>query len=264
MIQQLDLCFLLEDELGAEAFELRRASLALILLYMASKSLGCHRKSPGLLHVGLNTSDVFDRYSQLCTRNVFPCCSSSSSTFQRYSNLCVMDINVLCQPTSSNVEVSNSVTNVQRVFEGSPDTAVLLNENNITRIPRSVGREITLDFEQSVVRCDNVIRMPGSIGKEIILDFEQLAVSMVPSEWDSRRVRSKPRHYRDDRYGCLLQQLGSVEMQGQSSGASGQPFGVASTGSGDVGGSGLTYKNDHLDNVFMTRTLKQFDVEWHS
>ncbi|GKB95321.1 hypothetical protein Tco_0981458 [Tanacetum coccineum] len=33
--------FLLEDELGAEALELRRANLALTLLYMASRSLVC-------------------------------------------------------------------------------------------------------------------------------------------------------------------------------------------------------------------------------
>ncbi|GJY61975.1 hypothetical protein Tco_0462632, partial [Tanacetum coccineum] len=33
--------FLLEDELGAKALELRRASLALILLYLDSKSLVC-------------------------------------------------------------------------------------------------------------------------------------------------------------------------------------------------------------------------------
>nr|GEZ25323.1 helitron helicase-like domain-containing protein [Tanacetum cinerariifolium] len=37
-------------------------------------------------------------------------------------------------------------------------------------------REITLDFEQSVVCCDNVTRMPRSVGKEIILEFEQLAI----------------------------------------------------------------------------------------
>ncbi|GKF91114.1 hypothetical protein Tco_0274815, partial [Tanacetum coccineum] len=33
--------FLLEDELGAEALELKRVGLALILLYLASKSLVC-------------------------------------------------------------------------------------------------------------------------------------------------------------------------------------------------------------------------------
>ncbi|GKF45946.1 hypothetical protein Tco_0135748, partial [Tanacetum coccineum] len=100
-----------------------------------------------------DTFDVFDRYSQLCTRNVFARCSSSSSAFQRYSNLCAMDTTVLCGPTSLNAEVSNRVTNVERVFEGSPDTTVLLNENlsccwdNVTRMPRSVGREFTFDFE---------------------------------------------------------------------------------------------------------------------
>ncbi|GJY33138.1 hypothetical protein Tco_0417607 [Tanacetum coccineum] len=93
-----------------------------------------------------------------------------------------------------NAEVSNSVTNVEQVFEGSPDIVVLPNEN---------------------LSCcwDNVTRMPRSMGKEIILDFEQLAVRMAPSKWDSRRVRLKPRYYRDDRYGCLFQQSGSVETQ---------------------------------------------------
>ncbi|GJV77845.1 hypothetical protein Tco_1509429 [Tanacetum coccineum] len=111
----------------------------------------------------------------------------------------------------SHLEGVPSVTNVERVFDGSPDTVVLLNEN---------------------LSCcwDNVTRMPRSMGKEIILDFEQLAVRMAPSKWDSRRVRLKPRYYRDDRYGCLFQQSGSVETQGQSSDMGGKPFGVASTG----------------------------------
>ncbi|GJW97893.1 putative reverse transcriptase domain-containing protein [Tanacetum coccineum] len=132
-----------------------------------------------------DTYDVFYRYSHVCTRNLFPRCSYSSFAFQRYSNLCAMDTTVLSRLTSLNAEVSNSVTNVERVFERSPDTLVLLNEN---------------------LSCcwDNVTRMP--------------------------RVRSKPRHYRDDRYGCLFQQSGSVETQGQSSDMGGEPFGVASTG----------------------------------
>ncbi|GKF40567.1 hypothetical protein Tco_0120628, partial [Tanacetum coccineum] len=95
----------------------------------------------------------------------------------------------------SHLEGVPSVTNVERVFDGSPDTVVLLNEN---------------------LSCcwDNVTRMPRSVGKEIILYFEQSTVRIAPSEWDSQRVCSKPRHYRDDRYGCLFQQSGSVETQG--------------------------------------------------
>nr|GEX71641.1 DNA helicase [Tanacetum cinerariifolium] len=72
--------------------------------------------------------------------------------------------------------------------------------------------------------------MSRSVGKDIILDFKQSTVRMAPSEWNSQRVCSKPRHYRDDRYGCLFQQSGSVETQGQSFGAGGEPFGVANTG----------------------------------
>nr|GEV69088.1 DNA helicase Pif1-like protein [Tanacetum cinerariifolium] len=71
---------------------------------------------------------------------------------------------------------------------------------------------------------------------------KQLVVRMVPSEWDLRRVRSKPRYYQDDHYGCLFQQLGSVETQGQSSGAGGEPFGVASTGFLLTTGDNLDFK----------------------
>nr|GEV01133.1 retrovirus-related Pol polyprotein from transposon TNT 1-94 [Tanacetum cinerariifolium] len=87
---------------------------------------------------------------------------------------------------------------------------------NVTRMSRSVGREITLDFEQSVVCFDNVTRMT--------------------------RVRSKPRYYQNDHYGCLFQQLGSVETQGQSSSAGGEPFGVASTGFLLTTGDNLDFK----------------------
>ncbi|GJW09054.1 DNA helicase [Tanacetum coccineum] len=203
-------------------------------------------------------------YSQLCTRNVFACCSSSSSAFQRYSNLCAMDTTVLCGPTSPNAEVSNRVTNVERVFEGSPDTTVLLNENlsccwdNVTRMPRSVGREFTFDFEQSAVRCDNVTRMLRFMGKDIILDFEQSVVRIAPSEWDSRRVRSKPRHYRDDHYGCLLQQSVSVETQGQSSGADGEPFGVARTGFLLTTGDNIDFRPAGLFQYILDKTHFRF------
>ncbi|GJX40447.1 hypothetical protein Tco_0255437 [Tanacetum coccineum] len=49
--------------------------------------------------------------------------------------------------------------------------------------------------------------------------FEQLAIRLASTERDLERALLKPRHLRDDRYGCLFQQLGSVETQGESSGA---------------------------------------------
>nr|GEU75386.1 putative ribonuclease H-like domain-containing protein [Tanacetum cinerariifolium] len=124
---------------------------------------------------------------------------TSSSAFQRYSNLCTMDTTVLSRPTSLSAEVSNSVTNIERVFK-------------------------------DLSSCwDNVTSMSRSVGKEIILDFKQSVIHMAPSEWDSQRVCLKPRHYRDDSYGCLFQQSRSVETQGQSFSAGCESFGVANT-----------------------------------
>ncbi|GJW08079.1 DNA helicase [Tanacetum coccineum] len=65
----------------------------------------------------------------------------------------------------------------------------------------------------------NITSTRKSLGKEIILDFEQSAVRLASNERDLERVLLKPRHVRDDRYGCLFQQSGSVETQGQSFGA---------------------------------------------
>ncbi|GJZ43026.1 hypothetical protein Tco_0590281 [Tanacetum coccineum] len=59
-----------------------------------------------------------------------------------------------------------------------------------------------------------------SFGKEIILDFGQSTIRLASSERDLEKALLKPRRVRDDLYGCLFQQLGSVETQGESSGAS--------------------------------------------
>ncbi|GJX83123.1 DNA helicase [Tanacetum coccineum] len=115
-------------------------------------------------------SDVFDRYSQLCARNVFPCCSSSSSQF-----------------------------------------------------PNSGRKDKSSDWE-------NATCMPRSVGKEIILDFEQSVVRLASNERDLEMVLLKPRHFRDDCYGCLFQQSGSVETQGESSGTGCEPCAIANSG----------------------------------
>ncbi|GKB30132.1 hypothetical protein Tco_0869533 [Tanacetum coccineum] len=104
-----------------------------------STSCGLKRK----LQTG-DASDVFDRYSQLCARNVFP-------------------------------------------------------------------RYLSCDW-------DNVTRMPTSTGEEIILDFEHLAVRLASTKRDLERVLLKPRHFRDDRYGC------------ESSGAGDEPCAIAHDG----------------------------------
>nr|GEX73577.1 helitron helicase-like domain-containing protein [Tanacetum cinerariifolium] len=119
-----------------------------------------------------NTSNVFDRYSQLCARNVFPRCSSNPSTFQRYSNLCAMDTTVLSRPTSSNAE------RLEILF--------LISDYVFSLFVPVVDR-----FKLRLGKCYSYAE-------------------------DSQRVRLKPRHYRDDRYGCLFQQSGSVETQGST------------------------------------------------
>ncbi|GKA42122.1 DNA helicase [Tanacetum coccineum] len=101
--------------------------------------------------------DVFDRYSQLCMRNVLPRRSSSSPHL----------------PTSSNVVGTNNDISAQTICNDSLNMAFVQNE---------------------------IVRL-GS------------------NERDLERVLLKPRHVRDDRYGCLFQQSGSVETQGQSSGS---------------------------------------------
>nr|GEX23814.1 hypothetical protein [Tanacetum cinerariifolium] len=68
-------------------------------------------------------------------------------------------------------------------------------------------------------RWANIASAPNSLGKEIILDFEQSAIRLASSERHLKRDLLKPRHFRDERYGCLFQQLGSVETKGQSFGA---------------------------------------------
>ncbi|GJV38883.1 hypothetical protein Tco_1417323, partial [Tanacetum coccineum] len=103
--------------------------------------------------------------------------------FERYSRLCAIDTTVLSRPTSFNIAVTNSVRNAESFSNDSPDTAFVLNEN------------LSRDW-------DNVTRMPRSVGKKIILDFEQSAVRLASAEWDIERLLLKPRYFRDDCYGC--------------------------------------------------------------
>ncbi|GJX74015.1 hypothetical protein Tco_0312610 [Tanacetum coccineum] len=90
--------------------------------------------------------------------------------FERYSRLCAIDTTVLSRPTSFNIAVTNSVRNAESFSNDSPDTAFVLNENlshdwdNVTLMPRSVGKKIILDFEQSVVPIGSVETQGESSG----------------------------------------------------------------------------------------------------
>ncbi|GKB76050.1 hypothetical protein Tco_0942945, partial [Tanacetum coccineum] len=109
---------------------------------------------------------------------------------------------------------------------------------------------------------DNVTRMPTSTGEEIILDFEHLAVRLASTKRDLERVLLKPRHFRDDRYGC------------ESSGAGDEPCAIAHDGfllatpnttsfkpasSTDIGALASTPSKRAHQNVFQ-RELSQ--PEW--
>ncbi|GKB46498.1 nucleotide-binding alpha-beta plait domain-containing protein [Tanacetum coccineum] len=58
-----------------------------------------------------------------------------------------------------------------------------------------------------------------SLNTTFVLNENLGPVRLAFNERDLERVLLKPRHVRDDSYGCLFKQSGSVETQGQSSGA---------------------------------------------
>ncbi|GJZ24123.1 hypothetical protein Tco_0561582 [Tanacetum coccineum] len=145
-----------------------------------STSCGLKRKS----QTG-DALDVFDRYSQLYARNGDTTYHSDEIFFS------IFPLTLL---------VPSSAKSAQMISNDSLNTAFVLNEN------LSHG-------------WTNITSTRKSLGKEIILDFKQSDVRLASNEHDLERVLLKPRHVRDDRYGCLFQQSGSVETQGQSSGA---------------------------------------------
>ncbi|GJZ87926.1 DNA helicase [Tanacetum coccineum] len=126
--------------------------------------------------------------------------SSNLNVFKRYSQLCARDTTVCSHPPSSNTVITSNITNAQSICNDSPRTASAANE----------------DFRREWA---NISSSTNSLGKEIILDFEQLDVRLASSERHLEKALLKPRHFWDERYGCLFQQLGSVETEGQSSGA---------------------------------------------
>ncbi|GKC64742.1 hypothetical protein Tco_1097340 [Tanacetum coccineum] len=113
------------------------------------------------------------------SRNVLPRRSSSSAHL----------------PTSFNVVGTNNDKSGHIISNDSLNTEFVQNEN--------------LSHEWSNITCTR-----KSLEKEIILDFEQLVVRLGSNERDLERDLLKPRHVRDDRYGCPFQQSGSVETQG--------------------------------------------------
>ncbi|GJR35272.1 RNA-directed DNA polymerase, eukaryota [Tanacetum coccineum] len=115
----------------------------------------------------------------------------------------------------------------------NPNSILNFKEHHVTS-PRAIEQPVKFESSGEVtpmsLHCylpledlshewSNITSTRKSLGKEIILDFEQSVVRLGSNERDLERDLLKPRHVRDDHYGCPFQQSGSVETQGQRSGA---------------------------------------------
>ncbi|GJS45127.1 hypothetical protein Tco_0595248 [Tanacetum coccineum] len=87
------------------------------------------------------------------------------------------------------------------------DNAIITNAiNNVTvhRLSNILGKQT------SDLSLFNNTSRPRSLGKEVMLDFEHSAVRLTSTEHDLNSVLMESRSFCDDRYGSLFQQSGSV------------------------------------------------------
>ncbi|GJV05589.1 hypothetical protein Tco_1343245 [Tanacetum coccineum] len=129
-----------------------------------------------------NTSDVFDRYSQLCAINVLSRFSSNSRHLPNNNGKSVSQHSDMCVSTQL----------------------------------ASFGAASVVDQNSNREWAD-ISKIGKSLGKEIVLDFSESTIRLGPTERQLEKAFLKRRYIRDDLCGSLFQQLESVETQGQSS-----------------------------------------------